>query len=195
MKFCSNCGLTISLRTPEGDNRLRHCCDHCGSIHYENPRLVVGTIPVWEDSVLLCRRAIEPRHGYWTLPAGFMENGESVGQGAMRETIEEAGANIILGPIFTMIDVIHVHQVHVFYRAELINTTFDPGIESLEVQLFKQAEIPWSDLAFRTVSMTLKHYFEDRARGVYSLHTDVIPAAMPAVSESGSASPVATARP
>ncbi len=159
------------MRMPDGDNRLRHCCDHCGAIHYQNPRLVVGTVPVWEDSVLLCKRAIEPRHGYWTLPAGFMENGETVAQGAHRETIEEAGANIILGPMFSVIDVVHVHQVHVFYRAQLIDTHFDPGIESLEVRLFRQAEIPWDDIAFRTVSLTLKRFFEDHARGTYGLHT------------------------
>ena len=174
MNYCSNCGKTVNLRMPDGDNRLRHCCDHCGAIHYQNPRLVVGTIPVWQDQVLLCRRAIEPRLGYWTLPAGFMENGETVGDGATRETSEEAGARIVLGPLFSMIDVVHVHQVHVFYRAELVDIDFAPGTESLEVQLFAERDIPWPELAFRTVSLTLQRYFEDRARGSFSLHTDAI---------------------
>lgn len=174
MNYCSNCGKTVALRMPDGDNRLRHCCDHCGTIHYQNPRLVVGTIPVWEDKILLCRRAIEPRLGYWTLPAGFMENGETVGDGATRETSEEAGARIELGPMFTMIDVIHVHQVHVFFRATLRDIDFAPGTESLEVQLFDESEIPWQELAFRTVSLTLQRFFEDRKRGSFALHTDAI---------------------
>lgn len=174
MNYCSDCGKTVTLRMPDGDNRLRHCCNHCGAIHYQNPRLVVGTIPVWEDKVLLCRRAIEPRHGYWTLPAGFMENGETVADGALRETNEEAGARIVMGPLYSMIDVMHVHQVHVFYRADLIDIDFAPGVESLEVQLFTEAEIPWHDLAFRTVSLTLQHYFADRERGSFPLYTDKV---------------------
>lgn len=174
MNFCSHCGQAVTFRMPDGDNRPRHCCDQCGTIHYQNPRLVVGTIPVWGSGVLLCRRAIEPRYGYWTLPAGFMENGETVGQGAERETIEEAGARIALGPLFSMLDVTHVHQVHVFYRAELLDLDFAPGTESLEVKLFEEADIPWGELAFRTVTLTLKRFFEDRARGEYGLHTDSI---------------------
>jgi len=174
MNYCSNCGQTVAFRMPDGDNRNRHCCDHCGTIHYQNPRLVVGTIPVWGSKVLLCKRAIEPRYGYWTLPAGFMENGETVSEGAERETIEEAGARITLGPIFSMMDVTHVQQVHVFYRADLLDLDFAPGTESLEVQLFDEAEVPWDDLAFRTVSLTLKRFFEDRAKGAYGLHTDSI---------------------
>ena len=178
MNFCSNCGRTVALLVPDGDNRLRHCCAHCGTIHYENPRLVVGTLPVWENKVLLCRRAIEPRYGFWTLPGGFMENGETVADGAIRETTEEAGARITLGPLYSMIDVMHVHQVHVFYRAELLDLDFAPGTESLEVQLFDEADIPWHDLAFRTVSLTLQRFFEDRTRGSFELYVDkVIPGA------------------
>ena len=162
------------MRIPPGDNRLRACCDSCGAIHYFNPRMVVGTIPVWGDRVLLCRRAIEPRRNYWTLPAGFLETGEATAAGATRETDEEAGARIVLGPLFTMFDVVHVHQVHLFYRAELLDSAFAPGEESLEVQLFDEADIPWEELAFRTVASTLKHFFEDRARGHFDLHTGAI---------------------
>ncbi len=174
MNFCSNCGATITLRIPEGDNRIRHCCGACGSIHYQNPRIVVGTIPVWKDQVLLCKRAIEPRAGYWTLCAGFLENGEETAQGAIRETDEEAGARIELGPLFSMLDVLHVHQVHIFYRAQLLDINFAPGPESLEVKLCREDEIPWEDLAFKTVAMTLKLFFEDRAKGTFGVHTGVI---------------------
>jgi len=195
MNYCSHCGQSVTFRVPDGDNRQRYCCDQCGTIHYQNPRLVVGTIPVWGSSVLLCRRAIEPRYGYWTLPAGFMENGETVDQGAERETIEEAGARIKLAPLFSMLDVPHVHQVHVFYRAELLDLDFAPGTESLEVKLFEEADIPWDELAFRTVTLTLKRFFEDRARGEYGLHTESISAAVrPAVHKDG-ATPDRTYRP
>ena len=174
LNFCSVCAHAIAVRVPDGDNRPRACCDHCGAIHYVNPRVVVGTLPVWGDQVLLCRRAIEPRRNYWTLPAGFLEVDESTPAGAIRETDEEAGAHITLGPLFTMLDVVHVHQVHVFYRATLLDTDFAPGEESLEVQLFHEADIPWDELAFRTVSTTLRHFFADRARGHYELHTAAI---------------------
>lgn len=172
--FCGVCGHAITQRIPDGDNRLRACCDHCGAIHYVNPRLVVGTVPTWGEQVLLCRRAIEPRRNYWTLPAGFLEVGETVGDGAIRETDEEAGARIVLGPIFTMFDVLHVGQVHVFYRATLVDGTFAAGEESLEVKLFDEVDIPWDELAFRTVSLTLRHFFEDRARGHFELHSGAI---------------------
>jgi ADP-ribose pyrophosphatase YjhB (NUDIX family) len=174
MQFCSTCGHSISQRVPHGDSRLRACCDACGAIHYVNPRPVVGTIPVWGDQVLLCRRAIEPRHGKWTLPAGFMEVGETTADGAQRETMEEAGARIELGPLFSMIDVPHVEQVHIFYRARLLDLDFAPGEESLEVQLFDEATVPWPELAFRTVAATLRHYFADRARGSFGVHTEAI---------------------
>ena len=131
----------------------------------------MGTIPVWGEQVLLCRRAIEPRYGYWTLPAGFMEVGETTGEGAVRETVEEAGARIELGPLFSMIDVPHVEQVHIFYRARLLDPDFAPGEESLEARLFTEAEIPWEDIAFRTVSTTLRLFFADRSRGDFGTHT------------------------
>lgn len=177
MKFCSNCGAPVTLRIPQGDNLPRHICDACDSIHYLNPRMVVGCVPEWEDRILLCKRAIEPRYGYWTLPAGFMENGESVAQAAMRETLEEAHARVELHPIYTMLSVPHVSQVHVFYRARLLDLDFGPGIESLEVKLFREEEIPWEDLAFRTVMATLKHYYADCKAGAFGVHTGEIEAA------------------
>lgn len=170
-RFCAACGQPVARRIPAGDSRDRDCCDHCGTIHYQNPRPVVGTIPVWEDKVLLCKRAIEPRLGYWTLPAGFMEIGETTAEGAQRETLEEAGARIAMGPLFTMIDVPHAEQVHLFYRAELLDLDFAAGTESLAVRLFTEAQIPWHDLAFRTVSTTLELFFADRARGSFSTYT------------------------
>lgn len=170
-RFCSTCGQPITQRVPDGDTRERDCCDSCGTIHYVNPRPVVGTVPAWKDQVLLCKRAIEPRLGYWTLPAGFMEIGETSGQGAVRETIEEAGARIALGPLYTMIDVPHAEQVHIFYRAQLLDLNFSAGVESLEVRLFTEAQIPWQDLAFRTVATTLQLYFADHARGEFGTYT------------------------
>jgi len=161
-------------RVPTGDNRERDCCDNCGTIHYVNPRPVVGTIPVWGEQVLLCKRAIEPRLGKWTLPAGFMEVGESTAKGAERETMEEAGARICLGPLFTMLDVPHVEQVHIFFRADLLDLDFAPGSESLEVRLFLEHEVPWDELAFRTVSTTLRLFFEDRRAGRFAIHTKEI---------------------
>ena len=174
MKFCSNCGGAVLSRVPPGDSLPRHVCDACGSIHYQNPRLVLGAIPEWEGRLLLCRRAIEPRYGYWTLPAGFMENGESAGEAAARETLEEAGARIELLDAFSMISVPYVNQVHVFYRARLLDLEFKPGVESLEVALFEEAKLPWKDIAFRTVGLTLKHWFADRARGAFGFHAEDI---------------------
>ena len=174
LKFCSNCAAPLARRIPPGDGLPRYLCDACGEIHYQNPKMVVGTVPEWEGRILLCKRAIEPRYGYWTLPAGFMENEETVAQGAARETREEAGASIALGEPFSMISVPHVNQVHVFYRAQLQNLEFRPGEESLEVALFEEAGIPWKDIAFRTVGLTLKHWFADRARGSFGFHAEDI---------------------
>ena len=172
MKFCSNCAAPVVQRVPPGDNLPRWVCDQCGEIHYQNPKLVVGTIPEHEGRLLLCRRAIEPRYGYWTLPAGFMENDETCGQAAARETLEEAGARVELGAPFTLISVPHVNQVHLFYRARLLDLEFTPGEESLEVALLAEAAIPWKDLAFRTVATTLRHWFADRARGAFAFHAE-----------------------
>ena len=159
-------------RVPPGDNLPRWVCDACGEIHYQNPKLVVGTLPEYEGRVLLCRRAIEPRYGYWTLPAGFMENAESTGQAALRETFEEAGAQIELGEPFSMISVPYVNQVHLFYRARLLGPEFKPGEETLEAALFEEARIPWKEIAFRTVALTLRHWFADRKAGSFGFHGD-----------------------
>jgi len=179
MKFCSECAHPVALAIPEGDNRPRHVCPHCHTIHYQNPKLVIGTLPVWEQDgklqVLLCKRAIEPRYGYWTLPAGFMENEETTEQAALRETEEEAGADVELGKLFTLLNVAHVHQVHLFYLARLRSLDFAPGEESLEVALYTQDEIPWDDLAFPTVRTTLELFFADRVQvregGAYGFHS------------------------
>lgn len=172
MKFCPNCAAALSKRVPPGDSVLRDLCDACGSVHYQNPKLVVGCVPQWQDRILLCRRAIEPRYGYWTLPAGFMENGETAGQGALRETLEEAGARVELMAAFSMISVPKVNQVHVFYRARLLDLEFKPGAESLEVALFEESRVPWKDIAFRTVDRTLKHWFADHAHGAFGFHSE-----------------------
>ena len=171
MRFCSNCGAPVALKIPPGDNLPRHVCDACSTVHYSNPKMVIGCIPEWRDRVLLCRRAIEPRYGLWTLPAGFMENGETVAQAALRETLEEARARVELDDIYSVLSVPHVNQVHIFYRARLLDLEFGPGAESLDVQLYPEAEIPWQEIAFRTVSTTLKHYYTDRTAGAFGFHS------------------------
>ena len=178
-KFCSQCGTPVSRRIPPDDNRIRDVCDHCGAVHYQNPRNVVGVLPVWEGKILLCRRAIEPRYDKWTLPAGFMELGETTAQGAMRETQEEAGAQIELGNLYTVIDVPHAEQVHFFYLARVLSEDLYPGPESLEARFFGEDEIPWSELAFRTVATTLERYFADRSAGVFPTHHYDIPQPFP----------------
>ena len=174
MKYCANCGAKVVRRVPPGDTLPRWVCDQCGEIHYQNPKMVVGTIPEHEGRILLCRRAIEPRYGYWTLPAGFMENDESTSQAALRETQEEAGANIEMGAPFTLISVPRVNQVHLYYRARLRNLEFKPGEETLEVAMMQEGEIPWKEIAFRTVGMTLKHWFADRGQGAFRFHAEDI---------------------
>jgi ADP-ribose pyrophosphatase YjhB (NUDIX family) len=174
MKFCANCGAAVVQRVPPGDTLPRWVCDHCGEIHYQNPKLVVGTIPEHQGKLLLCRRAIEPRYGYWTLPAGFMENDETAAQAALRETLEEAGATVDLGEPFTLISVPRVNQVHLFYRARLRDLEFKPGEETLEVALVEEAAIPWQEIAFRTVGLTLKRWFADRGRGSFAFHAEDI---------------------
>jgi ADP-ribose pyrophosphatase YjhB (NUDIX family) len=175
MKFCSNCGAPLARRVPPGDTLPRWVCDACGEIHYQNPKLVVGAVAEHEGRILLCRRAIEPRYGYWTLPAGFMENDETPGQAALRETLEEAGARIELGPPFSMIAVPRVNQVHLFYRARLADLEFKPGEESLEVALVEEGGVPWKDIAFRTVGITLRRWFADRAAGAFGFHAEDLP--------------------
>ncbi len=172
IKHCRNCGATVVYRLPDdGDTRQRAVCPDCATIHYENPLNVVGTVPYFGDRVLLCRRNIEPRWGKWTLPAGFMELGETAAQGAARETDEEAGAQFELEELLSVLSVPRVGQVHLFWRARLLSDRFEPGPETIEARLFSEEEIPWDDLAFRTVRETLLRYFDDRRRGVQVVHT------------------------
>jgi ADP-ribose pyrophosphatase YjhB (NUDIX family) len=174
VKFCCYCASPVVSRVPPGDSLPRWICDECGEIHYQNPKLVIGTIPQHGEKILLCRRAIEPRYGYWTLPAGFMENDETAGQAAARETLEEAGARVELGAPFSMICVPRVNQVHLFYCAKLLDLKFKPGEESLEVALFEEDRIPWKDIAFRTVGLTLKLWLADRQAGNFTFHAEDI---------------------
>ncbi len=170
IKFCRECGHAVSYRIPDdGDTRERAICTACSTIHYENPLNVVGTVPVWGEQVLLCKRAIAPRLGMWTLPAGFMELGETLAEGAQRETDEEAGAQMVLGELFTVISVPQVGQVHSFFLAELLSDQFDPGPETLEARLFDFADIPWDELAFLTVSTTLRRYLDARKTGHFGV--------------------------
>ncbi len=170
-RFCMQCGCAkVALRIPHGDDRERHVCADCGYIHYLNPKLVVGTIPVWEDKVLLCKRAIEPRYGFWTLPAGFMEEGETLEEGASRETLEEANARVAIEQMYSTISLPQISQVYVLFRAKLLDLDFSSGSESLDVKLFREEEIPWEELAFRTVHETLKYFFADRKAGVFLPH-------------------------
>ena len=164
--------MAVVYRLPDdGDTRERAVCPACDTIHYENPLNVVGTVPYWGDQVLLCKRNIEPRWGKWTLPAGFMELGETTEQGAARETLEEAGAQIEMEGLISVLSVPRVSQVHLFYRARLLSQRFDPGHETIEARLFLEQEIPWDEIAFKTVRETLLCYFEDRRRGRFEVHT------------------------
>ena len=170
MNYCTQCGAKVGLRIPEGDTRPRHVCQRCGEIHYLNPKLVIGCIAEWEDRILLCRRAIEPRHGLWTLPAGFMENGESTSHTAARETLEEACAHVEIVQLFQLINIPHINQVHLFYQGKMRNNHFGAGEESLETALFPESDIPWDDLAFRSVRVCLQTYFSDRRSGRFGFH-------------------------
>lgn len=171
VKHCRNCGVAVEHRVPDdGDTRERAICPACGTIHYLNPLLVVGTVPYLDDKVLLCKRAIEPRWGKWTLPAGFMEMGETVSEGAARETDEEAGAQIEMGPFFSFMSIPSIGQVHVFFLARLLSERFAPGVETAEARLFTEAEVPWEELAFTAVRETLRRFFDDQRRGAYGVH-------------------------
>ena len=174
MNFCSNCGAPVTLKVPPGDTLPRHVCDRCDTIHYQNPRMVVGCIVEWEERILLCRRAIEPRYGLWTVPAGFMENGETTLQGAARETLEEANARVEVGALYAVYNIPHINQVYMLFRARLLDTDFSAGAETLETRLFDEADIPWDELAFATVRNTLTHYFNDRKQGEYKFHMGTI---------------------
>lgn len=169
MKFCSECGAKLDYFIPKGDSRCRFVCNSCGKIHYQNPLIVTGTLPVYQDKILLCKRAIEPKYGFWTLPAGFMENDETTLEGALRETMEEATARVKSKMLFSIIHLLPVNQVQFFYLADLEEPNFAPGIESLEVKLFNENEIPWQELAFLPVKKTLQNFFSDRKSGFYQM--------------------------
>lgn len=171
MKYCAHCASPLEHRIPEGDSLLRHVCSQCGEVHYQNPRVITGTIPIWRDKVLMCKRAIEPRHGYWTLPAGFLELGETAAEGAARETMEEARARVEIRQLFSFINVTYIGQIYTLYLADLLDLNYGPGEESLEVELLGEDEIPWSDLAFPTVKLALQDYFSERASGQFTLHS------------------------
>jgi ADP-ribose pyrophosphatase YjhB (NUDIX family) len=175
VKFCSACGSPrIDTRIPEGDTLPRLVCADCATIHYQNPKIVVGCLPEWEDRVLLCKRAIEPRYGLWTLPAGFLENGETLVRGAVRETLEEARARVEPGELYTVISLPQINQVYMMFRARLLDVDFAPGAESLDVCLFEESEVPWEMLAFRTIGRTLRNFFLDRRLDAFSLHVSAI---------------------
>lgn len=172
INYCRRCGSAVTYRIPDdGDTRERAVCPDCGEIHYVNPLVVVGTIPTWDQRILLCRRAIEPRKDKWTLPAGFMELDETLAEGAARETVEEAGADFEMGPLFSILSVPRVGQVHAFFRARLRHPALHPGIETLEARLFEVADIPWDELSFPTVAYTLKFFLADLERGTFGMHT------------------------
>jgi ADP-ribose pyrophosphatase YjhB (NUDIX family) len=175
MKFCPTCSHLLNFEIPDGDHLPRHVCPACHTIHYQNPRIIAGCVPVWNDQILICRRAIEPRRGYWTLPAGFMENGETVQAGAAREAMEEALADVEIGSLLAVINVIHTHQVHMMFRATLRNLDFGVGPESLEVKLVREGEIPWDELAFASIRFSLQRFLEDRAADRQPLHMHTIP--------------------
>jgi len=165
LKFCSNCGAAVVTKIPDGDHLARFVCESCGVVHYKNPLLVLGCVPEWQGKILLCRRAIEPRRGFWTVPAGFMEIGETMQDAARRECFEEAQAEVRIGSLLAAVNVTHAGQVHVMFRARLLHPGFGPGPESLEVGLFEEGEIPWRELAFPSGEFTLRRYFADRAAG------------------------------
>lgn len=167
IKFCNSCGAAVIHRVPEGDSLERAVCDACGIIHYQNPKIVVGCVPVYGDRILICKRAIEPRLGLWTLPAGFMENNESAAEGAAREAMEEANAKVAIEDLYTVYSIPHISQVYMMFRAKLLDPDVSPGLESLEVKLATPDEIPWDQLAFAMVKRTLEHYLEDKKRGTF----------------------------
>ena len=170
MKYCSNCGHQVALTKLEGDHVPRFVCNNCDTIHYQNPNMVVGCLPIWKDQVLLCKRAIEPRKGFWNVPGGYLENGEKAEEGAAREVYEEACIKVKVTSLHTVFSIAHINQIYLHFLAEMPDLNFAPGIESLEVELFKEEEIPWKEIAFTSSTFTLKKYFEDRANGNHQTH-------------------------
>lgn len=174
MNFCNYCGAKVSIQIPEGDNRPRYVCNNCAVIHYQNPKIVAGCLVVYEDRVLLCKRAIEPRFGLWTLPAGFMENGESTREAARRETLEEACAEVEIQGLYTLTSIKTINQIQMIYRATLNRPEYRAGDETLEARLFREEEVPWKELAFQTITNALEFYFHDRKQQRYPLrHIDL----------------------
>ena len=176
MKYCSHCGSDRLHRSiPPGDTHPRQVCQNCATVHYQNPKLVVGCLPIWEDRVLLCRRAIEPAYGRWNIPSGYLENGESVANGARREVREEAKAEVDIHYLATLYDLERIHQVYLQYVGTLIDGQYGVGEESLEVSLFHEQDIPWHDIAFTSTEFTLRNYFADRRLGRQHLHHGAYP--------------------
>ena len=173
-KYCSQCGSQVTFLVPEGDNRERAVCNKCRAIFYENPKIVAGCILEYNNKILLCKRATEPRSGYWTLPAGFLENNETVEEGALRETWEEANAKSSDVKLFMMCNLPHISQVYMMYYGKLLDEKFSPGIESSDVQLFSKEEIPWDELAFTVIEKTLKAYYKDVEKNHIGIHFDTI---------------------
>jgi ADP-ribose pyrophosphatase YjhB (NUDIX family) len=179
VNFCSACGNSVSRKIPLGDNLARFVCDSCQAIHYHNPKIVAGCIPEWEDQILLCRRAIEPKSGLWTFPAGFMEIGESTEQAAIRETKEEAQADVEITALHAVLSLPHVGQVYMVFRGRMLTSAYDAGEESLEVRLFPLLEIPWDLMAFPVVREALRRYVDDVAKGRFQLHLASLPDRLP----------------
>ena len=174
MSFCVSCGHHNEQKIPLGDHKPRLMCNHCGHIHYDNPKIICGALAIWDNKVLLCRRSIEPRYGLWTLPAGFMELFETMQQGAARETREEAEAEIEVEQLYCMYNIPRIGQIYVLFKAQLIQGVFGAGEESLECRLFAEHEIPWAELAFPSVEHTLKHYFADRKHDSFPMHLETL---------------------
>lgn len=171
MNYCSHCGSPeLNLQVPPGDNRLRYVCGQCSTIHYSNPNIIAGCLAIWNDQVLLCRRAIAPRKGYWNVPSGFLENGETVEEGAIREMWEEAEAQVLISGIHAIYSIPEFNQVYIHYVGELIDGQFGVGEESLESQLFSEEEIPWTELAFSSSEFSLRRFFADRRQGQRQAH-------------------------
>ena len=174
MKYCNNCGNEVELRIPDDDNLPRYCCNKCSAIHYQNPKVVVGTVPVRERKILLCKRAIDPRYGLWTLPAGFLENGETIEQGAFRETKEETKTEVKMGKLYAIFNIPQISQIYMLFLAEVLKEDFGKTSESLEVSLFEEENIPWEELAFPFVPLVIKHYLNDKKSNRFDLRIETI---------------------